>query len=171
MDPVKSLRLEEKLSLCDGADAWHTKSFPEAGIPSLTMNDGPHGLRKSLDSSEVADINRSVPATCFPTAVLSACSWDPSLLEEIHPPAYIPVALFVGLVYAHAAGALHDLLEARDVVGVLVGVRVDGGVQFLDLALDLGCDGQRRCFSVDECLHGLCLILLSLYACKYRRQV
>ena len=83
MDPVKSLRLEEKLSLCDGADAWHTKSFPEAGIPSLTMNDGPHGLRKSLDSSEVADINRSVPATCFPTAVLSACSWDPSLLEEI----------------------------------------------------------------------------------------
>ena len=32
MDEIKKLRLEEKIALCSGADAWHTKAFPEAGL-------------------------------------------------------------------------------------------------------------------------------------------
>ena len=83
MERIEKLTLEELIALGSGADAWHTKAFPLAGIPALQMNDGPHGLRKLIDDTELADNNRSVPATCFPTAVLSACSWDPALLEEL----------------------------------------------------------------------------------------
>ena len=83
MDEVKRMTLEDQLALCSGADSWHTKAIPDAGIPILTMSDGPHGLRKVRAGSGMTDVNSSEPATCFPTAALSACSWDPALLEEI----------------------------------------------------------------------------------------
>lgn len=53
------------------------------GIPSVTMSDGPHGLRKQEDASDMMGVNRSVPATCFPAAVSTACSWDEELIKEI----------------------------------------------------------------------------------------
>lgn len=83
MDQIKSMSLEDQIALCSGADNWHTKAIPNAGIPILCMSDGPHGLRKMPDSANEMNINGSLPATCFPTAVLSACSWDPNLLEEV----------------------------------------------------------------------------------------
>lgn len=83
MDEIRGMSLEDKIALCSGADAWHTKAIPATGVPILCMSDGPHGLRKMTESSDLTDINNSVPATCFPPAVLSACSWDPALLEEL----------------------------------------------------------------------------------------
>lgn len=83
MNQDLNISLEQKIALCSGADAWHTKAMPEAGIPALCMSDGPHGLRKVGKEATMENINKSLPATCFPTAVLSACSWDPELLEEI----------------------------------------------------------------------------------------
>ena len=62
------LSLKEKIALCSGEDAWHTKSFPSANIPSLCMSDGPHGLRQVVEGDS-ADINNSLPATCFPTGI------------------------------------------------------------------------------------------------------
>ena len=50
MDRIKELiskmTLEEKASLCSGADNWHTKEIKRLNIPSVMMVDGPHGLRK-----------------------------------------------------------------------------------------------------------------------------
>ena len=83
MDQIKHMSLEDQIALCSGADSWHTKAVPDAGVPILCMSDGPHGLRKMPEGVNEANINNSLPATCFPTAVLSACSWDPKLLEEI----------------------------------------------------------------------------------------
>lgn len=45
-DILKKMTLEEKISLCSGANAWQTKAMDRHGIPSLFMCDGPHGLRK-----------------------------------------------------------------------------------------------------------------------------
>ena len=73
----------ELLRLCEGADCWHTAAFPEYGIPSAMMCDGPHGLRRQPDDADNLGINVSDPATCFPAAVSTACSWDPSLLSDI----------------------------------------------------------------------------------------
>ena len=75
------LTLEQKIDLCEGKDFWHSKEMP--GVPQIMMTDGPHGLRKQEDASDMLGINASVPATCFPTAVSTACSWDEELLSKV----------------------------------------------------------------------------------------
>lgn len=75
------LTLEQKIALCSGEDFWHTKEMP--GVPQIMMADGPHGLRKQEADADMLGINKSVPATCFPTAVSTACSWDEELLAKI----------------------------------------------------------------------------------------
>ncbi|MBQ0065240.1 MAG: glycoside hydrolase family 3 C-terminal domain-containing protein [Firmicutes bacterium] len=77
------MTLEDKIALCSGADFWHTKVFEQYGIEKITMSDGPHGLRKQENASDMLGLNRSIPATCFPTASLSACSFDTALLEDV----------------------------------------------------------------------------------------
>jgi len=80
---IDQMTLEEKVALCSGADAFSTKAFEKYGIPSVWMADGPHGLRKQVEVADYLGINNSLPATCFPTASLSACSWDRDLLREM----------------------------------------------------------------------------------------
>ncbi|MBN1640596.1 MAG: glycoside hydrolase family 3 C-terminal domain-containing protein [Anaerolineae bacterium] len=77
------MTLEHKIALCSGASFFSTVAFDQYGIPSITMADGPHGLRKQVAIDDRLGIHRSVPATCFPTASLTACSWDRALLREI----------------------------------------------------------------------------------------
>ena len=78
---LKTLTLEEKISLCNGADFWHSKAMPDKGIPAITMSDGPHGVRYQADAGDMLGVNESKPATCFPTAVTSGATWDPDLLK------------------------------------------------------------------------------------------
>lgn len=73
------MTLGEKASLCSGLGLWHTKPIERLGILSIMMTDGPHGLRKL----ENGDFRKSVPATCFPTAVTLASSWDRKLVEKV----------------------------------------------------------------------------------------
>ncbi len=80
---IQPLSLEEKVALCSGADFFHTKALPERGIPAIAMADGPHGLRKQQAAADHLGLNQSLPATCFPTASLTACSWDRALLREL----------------------------------------------------------------------------------------
>lgn len=80
---IDQMSLEEKVALCSGADFFSTKAFEKYGIPSISMADGPHGLRKQVANADHLGLNQSVPATSFPTASLSACSWDRDLLYEM----------------------------------------------------------------------------------------
>ena len=80
---LSEMTIEEKIALCSGADFWHTKAMEQYGIPAIMMADGPHGLRKQENSTDMLGINRAVPATSFPTAAATACSWDEALLGEI----------------------------------------------------------------------------------------
>ena len=77
------MTLKEKAGLCSGLDFWHTKGIERLGIPSIMMTDGPHGLRKQVGEMDPMGENKSVPATCFPTAAALACSWDRTLIEKI----------------------------------------------------------------------------------------
>ena len=45
-DILAKMTLEEKVSLCSGKDYWHTADVPSAGVPSIMLTDGPHGIRK-----------------------------------------------------------------------------------------------------------------------------
>lgn len=77
------LTLEQKCALLSGADVFKTRELKKAGIPSLWLTDGPHGLRKQAGASDHLGLNPSEPAICYPTASLMACSWDEKLGEEI----------------------------------------------------------------------------------------
>lgn len=76
------MTLEEKIALTIGRDFWTTSGVPRLGIEPIVMTDGPHGVRKSPQSGEIG-IGNSIPATCFPTAVSLASSWDTALTAEI----------------------------------------------------------------------------------------
>jgi len=80
---VAGLTLEEKASLTSGASFWWTKGVEHAGIPSVMLTDGPHGLRKQRGSADHLGIGDSVPATCFPPAVGLGSSWDTELAYRV----------------------------------------------------------------------------------------
>ena len=78
------LTVAEQIVLTTGADYWSTASFPAAGLRSLRLADGPHGLRIQDDENpDHLGLGRSLPATCFPPAVALASSWDPALVREV----------------------------------------------------------------------------------------
>ncbi len=93
MDPtteqiVAGLSLADKVRLVSGRDVWRTEAvtapgLPHGGVESVMMSDGPHGLRKQEASGDHLGVGGSRPATCFPTAVTLASSWDPDLLFEV----------------------------------------------------------------------------------------
>ncbi|MGX5695525.1 glycoside hydrolase family 3 C-terminal domain-containing protein [Agromyces soli] len=80
---VASLTPEEKASLTSGASFWTTKAVERAGIPSIVLTDGPHGVRLQQGSSDHLGLADSVPATCFPPAVALGSAWDPELAERV----------------------------------------------------------------------------------------
>lgn len=82
-DVVSRMTSEEKASLTSGAAFWETNSVERLGVPPVTMNDGPHGLRKQLGGADHLGLMGSVPATSFPTAATLANSWDDQLLYKV----------------------------------------------------------------------------------------
>lgn len=82
-DLISQMTLKEKASLCSGKDFWHLKSIERLGLPEIMVCDGPHGLRKQNAENKKVGIGNSYPATCFPTAVTTACSWDRDLIYNI----------------------------------------------------------------------------------------
>ena len=82
-DLIEQMTLQEKASLLSGANFWNTKPVPRLGIPGMMMTDGPHGLRKQGGKADHLGLNKSIPATCYPSAAGLANTWDESLLEEM----------------------------------------------------------------------------------------
>ncbi len=80
---VGRLTVTEKASLCSGHDAWTTPALDHVGIPSVTVADGPHGVRKPAAGSGNFGLSASLPATCFPTASALAATWDRELLHAV----------------------------------------------------------------------------------------
>ncbi len=74
------LTIAEQAALTSGRDAWHTTPVESAGLPSLTVTDGPHGVRLQANPDGFL---RGQPATCFPPAVATASTWDPGLLRRM----------------------------------------------------------------------------------------
>lgn len=82
-DLISQMTLKEKASLCSGKDFWHLKGIERLGLPEIMVCDGPHGLRKQNAENKKVGIGNSYPATCFPTAVTTACSWDRDLIYKM----------------------------------------------------------------------------------------
>ena len=82
-DIITKLTLEQKCALLSGETVFTTRGYKNAGIPSITLSDGPNGVRKQAGAADHLGLNPSAPATCFPTAATVACSWDPALGEQL----------------------------------------------------------------------------------------
>jgi len=67
---LRDMTLAEKASLLSGKDTMTTMPLPRFSLPSLAMSDGPHGLT-------------SAPATCFPSGVSLAATWNPDLINQV----------------------------------------------------------------------------------------
>lgn len=69
------MTLEEKASLLAGADDWHFHGVPRLGLPFMRVTDCGHGVT-------ICD-GKASPATCFPTGIGMAATWNPVLLEAV----------------------------------------------------------------------------------------
>ncbi len=78
---LNQLTLEEKAALSIGATPWQTLAIPRLGLPSITVSDGPHGVRRSSDITSM--MTGSLPATCYPVAASVAATWDTDLFYEL----------------------------------------------------------------------------------------
>jgi beta-glucosidase len=77
---TSDLTVAEQAALTSGSDFWHSTPIEAAGLPAITLTDGPHGVR--LQAAD-GDMLTGRPATCFPPAVASASTWDPELLRRM----------------------------------------------------------------------------------------
>jgi beta-glucosidase len=79
---LSELTLDEKATLTSGVGFWNTAPIERLGVPSITLSDGPHGIRRSPEGDQIG-IGDSYPATCFPPATALGSSWDPELAETV----------------------------------------------------------------------------------------
>ena len=77
------MTLPEKTSLMSGSSFWHLQPIERLDLPRIMVADGPHGLRKQAQHADHLGMQASVPATCFPTAVTLASSWNRDLIFAV----------------------------------------------------------------------------------------
>lgn len=73
---------EEKIALVSGRNFMYTNGISRLGIKSVSMADGPHGLRKQTDEYDNG-VSASEPSTAFPTASATACSFNEDNLFKL----------------------------------------------------------------------------------------
>ena len=76
---LEKLTLNEKVSLLSGQDIWNTVPVKRLGIPSITMTDGPHGVRATAPEAG----RKMGPVTAFPTGISMGAAWNPDLVEQV----------------------------------------------------------------------------------------
>lgn len=81
-DLIKQMTLAEKCALLQGATTFGTLPIKRLDIPAVEFSDGPSGVRHQAGAADHLGLNGSEPATCFPTAVTMANTWDPELVEQ-----------------------------------------------------------------------------------------
>lgn len=71
------MKIEDKVKLLSGKDVWHTADVP--GVPSIMLADGPHGIRKQVDSKDNIGVRGTLKATLYPAAATVACTFNSDL--------------------------------------------------------------------------------------------
>ncbi|BCE01510.1 beta-glucosidase [Marinicellulosiphila megalodicopiae] len=78
---LSQLSIEQKISLLCGDKVWQLKGFEHLNVPSITVTDGPHGVR--LDDSEATTPFTFLPSTVFPAEAAMAATFNSELIHEV----------------------------------------------------------------------------------------
>ena len=76
---LKKMTIDEKVAMLAGRDIWNTVAVERLGIPSITMTDGPHGVRSTAPEAG----RKMGTVTAFPTGIAMGASWNPELVEQV----------------------------------------------------------------------------------------
>ena len=148
---LADLSIEQKASLSSGASFWRTEAV--GGVPSLTLTDGPHGLRKQAGETDLLGLGASVAATCFPPAAGLGQSWDVELIRRVGEAlgrecraAQVNVLLGPGVnIKRHPlAGRNFEYFSEDPVASAAFGVAWVGGIQ------DQGVGASVKHFAVNN---------------------
>ena len=73
---TRQLSTAEMATLTAGATMWTTAAIPDAGIPSLSMADGPMGVAGArVDERDISLLT--------PSPLALGASWDPALVRKV----------------------------------------------------------------------------------------
>src|SRR5689334_1817256 len=81
-DLLSKLTLEEKVSLCHANSIFAIAGVPRLGIPELTMDDGPMGVREDVGAGFRAMNKTDDFATAMPCPIALAATWDVELAQK-----------------------------------------------------------------------------------------
>lgn len=71
---LAAMTLEEKAGMLAGTDDWRLRGIPRLGVPAIRVTDCGHGVSLCGD--------RASPATCLPTGIGQAATWNAPLCER-----------------------------------------------------------------------------------------
>lgn len=74
---LAQLSIEDKANIVTGHGIWTTRSVEAAGIPSMTVTDGPNGARGG------GLMGTGTPTACIPAGSVLGATWNPELLNQL----------------------------------------------------------------------------------------
>ena len=77
------MNIKDKAYLLTGKSNWEIGGLENQGLGTIIVSDGPHGLRRAINTSNQEVKGGSIEAVCFPTASAQACSFDEDLLFNL----------------------------------------------------------------------------------------
>ena len=75
--------ISKKIELLSGKDEWNSNECEELGIQQVRFSDGPHGLRKLKNSTDMTNKKGTVISTCFPTSSSLANTFNKDLAFKV----------------------------------------------------------------------------------------
>jgi beta-glucosidase len=128
---VDSLSLDEQALLTAGRDMWTTLPYPQAGIPSVRMADGPMGIASGrVDERDVSVLT--------PSGVALGATWDVDLVARVaalvggdakRQGVDLVLAPNVNLPRSPLAGRAFELFSEDPLLTGTIGVAWIGGLQ------------------------------------------
>ncbi len=80
---IDKMTLEEKASLLSGKNFWESRGIKRLGIYSISLSDGPSGVRRQKEGVDHLGLHPGLPATCFPSSSTICNSWDINIAQLV----------------------------------------------------------------------------------------